>query len=284
MAGRSTRASAYGAPLTITRDRDGLLAALGAIDDEGWDGPTATRLLTFVRQEIARPLAIDVGLRGLAASQAESSAWQAAWIAMCKPELRRAGSPWGVLWRAAKRAALGEVVAARYGKVERRAWELLRPADGAEPVRLPLSLDVLLDAGWDVTGSAGHGPELHEVISTAIRGLVAAGWPSHDAAHIVAAVIDLPDAREDPRSEALGWRHMATDLDMPAWQARRLCVALRGTATWRGLFARVLSEGPQVVECPQMRAALRTTRVRRHRSPVLAAQLAEPQAQSVHSE
>ena len=45
-----TDTSGHGAPLTITRDRDGLLAALSAIDDEGWDGPTATRLLTFVRR------------------------------------------------------------------------------------------------------------------------------------------------------------------------------------------------------------------------------------------
>src|SRR4051812_39908122 len=98
--------SGHSAPLTITRDREGLLAALSVIDDEGWEGPTATALLMFVRLKIARPLVIDVGLRGLAASQAEASAWQAAWIAMTKPSLRRAVSPWGVLWRAAKRAAL----------------------------------------------------------------------------------------------------------------------------------------------------------------------------------
>ena len=193
---------------------------------------------------------IDVGLRGLAASQAESSAWQAAWIAMSKPELRRAASPWGVLWRAAKRAALGEVVAARYGKVERRAWELLRPADGTAPVRLPLSLDVLLDAGWDVTGSAGHGPELQELTAPAIRGLIAVGWPGDDAARIVAAVIDLPDARDDPRSEALGWRHMATDLACSRGR-RGACVSrYEAPRPGAGLFARVLSEGPQVVECP----------------------------------
>ena len=194
---------------------------------------------------------------------------------MSKPELRRVASPWGVLWRAAKRAALGEVVAARYGKVERRAWELLRPLDGTAPVRLPLSLDVLLDSGWEATSSADAGPELHEMTTTAIRGLVTVGWSDADAARIVAAVIDLPDVHDDPRCEALGWRHMAADLALPQWQARRLCVALRGTPTWRGLFARVLSEGPQVVDCPQMSAALRTTRVRRHRSPVLAAQLAD---------
>jgi hypothetical protein len=71
-----TDTSGRDAPLNITRDRDVLLAALSAIDYGGWDGPTGTRLLTFVRQPIARPLAIDVGLRGLAATQAESSAWQ----------------------------------------------------------------------------------------------------------------------------------------------------------------------------------------------------------------
>lgn len=266
--------SGRSAPLTITRDREGLLAALSVIDDEGWDGPTATTLLTFIRQQIARPLVIDVGLRGLAASQAEASAWQAAWIAMTKPSLRRAVSPWGVLWRAAKRAALGEVVAARYAKTERRAWELLRPPGDAEPVRLPLSLDVLLDAGWEPAGADAPTSELDDVVTAAVGGLTRVGWSPDDAVRIVAAVIDLPDPADDPRSGAVGWRDMAADLGLPPWQARRLCVALRGTASWRGLFARVLSEGAQVVDSPEMRAALRATRVRRHRSPALASQVA----------
>lgn len=71
---------------------------------------------------------------------------------------------------------------------------------------------------------------------------------------------------------------MAADLDLPPWQARRLCVTVLGTATWRGLLARLLTDGEAAVYEPGMRAALRSTRVRRHRSPVLAAQRAESAA------
>lgn len=259
----------------ITRDREGLLSVLRLVDEQGWDGPAGRALLNFARREIARPLVIDVGLRGLAAAQAEASAWQAMWLVMTKPALRRAESPWGVLWRAAKRAALGEIVAARYGKAERRAWELRTAGGGDEPMRIPVSLDVLLASGWDVTyDERRDGTSLGWVVIVARDALVGAGWDDADASRIVRAVVDLPDAADDPRSSAVGWRTMAVDLGLPPWQARRLCVALRGTATWRGLFAQVLSDGPGAAESAHMRAALRATCVRRHRSPVLAAQLA----------
>ena len=42
-------------------------------------GSTGRQQLTFIRERLARPLAIGAGLRGLAASQAKASAWQAAW-------------------------------------------------------------------------------------------------------------------------------------------------------------------------------------------------------------
>ncbi len=74
----TTEASAL-APAASPRDNAGLLRMLEQIADEGWDGPTGRRLLTFVRERLARPLAVGAGLRGLAASQAEASAWQVAW-------------------------------------------------------------------------------------------------------------------------------------------------------------------------------------------------------------
>src|SRR5665647_356789 len=57
----------------ITRDPRGLLDALAVIDGEGWDGETATSLLTYIRCELIRPLTIDIGLRGGAASEAEAA-------------------------------------------------------------------------------------------------------------------------------------------------------------------------------------------------------------------
>ena len=50
-------------------DRQGLLDLLTVIDSEGWEGPTATALLEYVRTQMVRPPAIDAGLRGTAASR-----------------------------------------------------------------------------------------------------------------------------------------------------------------------------------------------------------------------
>lgn len=265
-----------GAAIEVRRDSECLLGLLARIDDEGWDGPASVALLRYVRDQIARPLAIDVGLRGLAASQAEATAWQAMWIAMTKPSLRRAESPWGVLWRVARRAVLAEVVAARYATEPHRAWALCRPRGGGEPAPVPASLDALVERGWQpaADGPRGSGG-LAELELVARRALVDAGWPAAEAARIVAAVVELPDPSNDPRSGALGWRLMARDVGLPPWQARRVCVALRGTGEWAGLFARVLTDGPQAAQTLPMRAALRATRVRRHRSPALAARVAE---------
>src|SRR3954468_22643665 len=105
-----------------------------------------------------------------------------------RPTRRRGGGAGagggGGRGRGATRGALGEVVAARYGKSERRAWELLRPPGDAEPVRLPLSLDVLLDAGWEPEGPCAPTFELDDVVIAAIRGLELVGWWPDDAAKI----------------------------------------------------------------------------------------------------
>ncbi|GEL95437.1 hypothetical protein [Cellulomonas composti] len=261
----------------VTRDASCLLALLEAIDDEGWDGVSARALLRFAREQIARPLAVDAGLRGAAAAQAEATAWQAMWMSMTKPALRRAQSPWGILWQTARRAVLAEVVAARYGTEPRRAWSLRRSTDGSDPMPIPISLDVLVDGGWEPTSVDGRAFEhaLPDLTRVAVGALVAAGWAPELAARVVDAVIELPHPSNDPRSGALGWRRMARQFGLPPWQARRLCVALRGSSDWRGLFACVLADGPRAADSLPMRAALRATKVHRHRSPALAARLAE---------
>ena len=77
-------------PQAISRDRQSLLDALAVIDGEGWDCPTATALLTYIRSELIRPLTIDTGLRGGAASEGEATAWEAVWLKLCDPHLRSA--------------------------------------------------------------------------------------------------------------------------------------------------------------------------------------------------
>lgn len=73
------------------RDSDELRHLLDDIDDEGWDGPTAAGLLTFIRESVARPLAVNAGLRGAAASQAEASAWAAVWEHLALHDVRGRG-------------------------------------------------------------------------------------------------------------------------------------------------------------------------------------------------
>jgi len=109
------------APRPTTRDQQGLLDALAAIDREGWDGETATALLTHIRCRVIRQLTVDLGLRGGAASDAEATAWGAVWIQLRDPHLRSVKSPWGVVWQAARRALIGEILASRWVSDWRRA-------------------------------------------------------------------------------------------------------------------------------------------------------------------
>lgn len=261
----------------VVRDRATLLQMLDTIDDEGWNGPTGTRLLHYLRERVVRPLAITVGLRGAAACQAESTAWQALWVELTKPSLRRAASPWGILGQVARRQLLGEIVAARFATNDRRAWKLeVASRDGA--LGPAVSLDLLLEAGWEPATDVpdpGHRLEAAAPIEAARRALMLVGWSEQEATSILATVLETPTTRVDDRTQFPGWRAMAATLGMPAWQARRLTIALRGTNDWPGVLARIVAEGPDVVESPIVGAALMATRRHSDRSPVLAARRAE---------
>jgi hypothetical protein len=251
----TTRAGALPtAPPRITRDRQGLLDALAAIDAEGWEGPTATALLRYVRAELVRPLAINTGLRGAAASQAEATGWEAVWLAMTKPSLRTAASPWGVLWQVARRAVLGEIVAAKYGTEERRGRSLDAAARSGEGGPLA-SLDALANTGWEpahtdidpVVGMAWR-----ELLVRVDQALVDVGWDPATAVRIVDAVLCMPTT-PDPRCTIVGWRLLAVELDLPPWQARRLALALRGTAAAPGLIPRLLTVGDDALRDGDLR-------------------------------
>ncbi|WP_156388007.1 hypothetical protein [Cellulomonas sp. Root137] len=268
-----------GHDVCVVRERASLLRMLTVIDREGWDGPTGTALLNFVRERIVRPLAISVGLRGAAASQAEATAWQALWVELTKPALRTATSPWGILGQVARRQLLGEIVAARFATNDRRAWKL-EVASRYGAVAPAVSLDLLLEAGWE---PASEDPDpsapLHTGVlaEAACRALMLVGWSEQMASKILAMVLDT-STRVDDRTQFPGWRAMASALGIPAWQARRLTIALRGTSDWPGVLARIVAEGPTVVESPIVHTALMTTRRHSDRSPVLAARRAEEAA------
>jgi hypothetical protein len=165
-------------PPRINRDRQGLLDVLTVIDSEGWEGPAATALLEYVRTEMVRPLAIDAGLRGAAASQAEATGWETVWVSLTKPSLRTAASPWGVLWQAARRAVLGEIVAATYATEERRGRSLAAAARDGQVVP-PTSLDALAATGWEpacATADPAAGLAWRQLLVQVDAALVDAGW------------------------------------------------------------------------------------------------------------
>src|SRR5665647_1452346 len=196
----------------ITRDQRGLLHALAVIDHEGWDSETATSLLTYIRCELIRPLTIDIGLRGGAASQAEATAWEAVWLKLCDPHLRSSKSPWGVIWQTARRAVLGEILAARWATDWRRAWE----HDAEERVgrdARPISIDPLLRDGCEPTPRDGTpGSTLPTLVSAALDlaagALADSGWSAAEAKEIVAEVATMEDALSHGAT-VVGWRPLA---------------------------------------------------------------------------
>jgi hypothetical protein len=68
--------------------RAGPLAELAVIDTDGWEGPAAQRLLSYVRAHIVCPQVAAAGLRGPVADQAEATGWAVAWEAMARPSIR----------------------------------------------------------------------------------------------------------------------------------------------------------------------------------------------------
>lgn len=266
---RRPRDSALDDLADISGRREDLLGRLDAITVEGWDGPTATDLLRFVRNHIVRPLVVDVGLRGAAASEAEATAWEVLWLKLQEPSLRTARSPWGVLWQTARRAVLGEILAQRWGAPPRRAWKL-DAAERAGRVRRPIALEPLLAVGWQPTRDeaapdASHGA-LAQVLTLTASALRSVGWPE-DAAVSIAREVAWFEAPARATSTIVGWRTLAKKLGVAPWQARRLVWILRGSSESPGLLARIALNGAAVVETPETRAALRSTRDRGLPSP-----------------
>jgi hypothetical protein len=249
------------APPPITRDRRGLLDALAIIDEEGWECATAAALLSHIREDLIRPLAADVGLRGAVASQAEATAWETVWLLLCDPHLRSARSPWGVVWQTARRALLSEILATRWGTDSRRAWEREATAR-AGAWRRPVSLDVLMELACEpVVEPWPLSPPENRVtvaLDRAEAALVGAGWRAETASKIVNQVAAM-DEGLSYGATVVGWRPLAERLGLPPWQARRLTFVLRGSVDGPGLLARLITDGPGAAVEPSMRTALAST-------------------------
>lgn len=254
----------------ITRDSRGMRDALAVIDTEGWDGPTAVNLLTYIRCELIRPLTIDTGLRGGDAWEGEMAAWEAVWLKLCDPSLRSTKSPWGVIWQTARRAVLGEILAARWGTGRRRAW-VYDADERAGHVSRPISLEPLLRDGLDVEDEASaprSGPPtpVSAALDLAAGALADSGWSAAKAREIVAEVAIMEVPLGEGRT-VVGWRPLAERLEVPPWQARRLTLLLRGSSDRPGLLARLIADGARALDAPDVHRALAATLVRAAPAP-----------------
>ena len=259
-------------PVTIRRDGTSLLAALALVDEGGWDGVVATALLSFVRDDLVRPLVLDIGLRGGAASQAEATGWATAWEVLADPAVRQAQSPWGVVWTAVRRAVLAEQIAATYGVLPRKGWRLARAGDADGRFRPPVSLAELIELGWEPTDPpTPQCTVLGPILTSAVEAMTEVGWDQADAERLVRTIAETI-TRADVRSHQLtGWRRVLEQVDLPAWRVRRVTVLLVGVPGWPGLVERIRTEGDEVLQTPEFQAALRSTVHVSHRSPALAA-------------
>ena len=82
--------SSGGPRIKITRDRAGLLSALAAIDDAGWDSVVGESLLGYVRATVVRPHLVHTRLCNAAREQAEATAWEEVWETLTDDSLRAA--------------------------------------------------------------------------------------------------------------------------------------------------------------------------------------------------
>lgn len=258
----------------VTRDREGLLTALDRIDREGWDSPAGVELLQYVRNTVVRPNVAAVGLSGPAAEQAEATAWAATWEALARSTLRSARSPWGVLWSTARRAALGEMVAAEFMTDVDSGWRLARErSKGGPPNRHPLrSISELADRGFDLIDDGDpSGSAIGPLMQVVLDGMVDAGWDRATAAQLVEAI--AAGARRNGQSswEVRGWRVLAEALDLPPWRVRRVMVAMLGAPDWPGLVERMAVSGVAAVDPAEVSSAIRPTVARWTRTPASAA-------------
>ncbi len=263
--------------------RDGLLQELVAIETSGWESPAGKRLLGYARSHIVRPQVRAAGLRGPAAEQAEATGWAVAWETLSRPSIHTAGSPWGLLWMAVRKAIAGERLAAHYQASVRNSWRAerarveQRQAGRAHAFPRPLSLSLLLEEGWEPESEPWACTGLGRRLEAVVDSLVHVGWERR-AAHAVVEGVALTAVRDGKATaDAKGWRPLAARLRLPRWQVRRVTVLLLGAPGWPGVVERMATEGCQILEADSIVAAVRSTAISSWPPPPAAARRATEQ-------
>lgn len=258
-----------------------LRESLHRVDRDGWDSAAGSQLLDHVRRAVVVPVVRRSGLRGPAADQAEASGWEAAWDALRRPSARTAENPGGMVWVAVRRAVAAECGFVRSpgaGPVGARAraasaagtaqcapltsgpgtprLALLPPPSRARPW---LSLEALMDGGWQPAHAGAHPAEDPEPVVAAVLGLlVDAGWDRAEAAEAIAIMADhAASTRFGPPTTR--WRWVSLRLGVPQWQARRLAGLLLGAGDVPGVLQLIVLHGAGVTGDPAVQGAVRST-------------------------
>jgi hypothetical protein len=288
-------------------DRAGLRAALADIDRLGWDSPPGDAVLRYARTEVVTVAVHRARLHGVAADDAASSGWAAAWRTLNRPGLRHEPSPWGLVAAAVRREIVRDRLAAAYRTNSHAAWRLARlhraatdatAGTGAELTAVPdlgadadwlrgltapvasspLSLDRLTEHGWEPPGpdSGDGGEQLGPRLGQLVAALTAAGWsPTLAASSVawIAAAATAAESRARPAAELPGWRELAKQTGLPTWRTRRLASLLLGYRDAPGVLARMVHEGDHVLHDPATQRAVRSTMHRWLPSPCATADL-----------
>jgi hypothetical protein len=244
-------------------DADYINTQLDHIDEHGWDGTAGRELLETIRRQVIRPVINGYGLTDATASQAEATAWEETWRALCRPTIRTTDNPGLLLLVVARRSVHAELNARRYATSPDKATRRYQAAreSGEEP-RTMLSLEVALDNGLqlpDTTSHAGEDPTHLGRIADAMTG---AGWDRSTANTLVTALSSATTRSADKGHANSPWRWVARILDLPEWQVRRVACLLAGDASCRGLVEHLIETGPNALNDPDVIAGIRATRNR----------------------
>jgi hypothetical protein len=303
-------------PADADVDDPGVLRRLlGEIDRLGWNSAPGDLVLDYALDRLVRPAVRRADLGGHRKADAISAGWAAAWEILNRPDLRHQPRPWGVVAFAIRREIGDEQVSAAYRTNSRRAWRFARrsrtttPGDPVPPNETPVtsptdpdsdpnrdglwlaqldpamcarpvSLDCLLEDGWDAPSMQSLDQELGPRLGQVVDALVNVGWRRWLAIRCVdwvATAAAAAPARGGLPVELPGWRQLSEGTGLPGWQTRRLTALLLGYRGQPGLIARMIRDGDQVLHTPEVQRLLRSTVHRWAPSPCAAA-IASPAA------
>lgn len=236
---------------------------LDQIDEQGWNGTAARELLERVRRQVIRPVVNGYGLTDATASQAEATAWEETWRALCRPSIRTTDNPGLLLLVVVRRSIHAELNSQRYAtssdKAARRFQEVR--AEGEEP-RNMISLEIALENGLQLSEASDPADEDGALLGRVADAMVAVGWDRAEAHVLVAALASAATRSPGKAYASPPWRWVSRTLGLPEWQVRRVAGLLAGGEAWPGLVELLIDHGPSALEEPNVVSGIRATRNR----------------------